>query len=203
MTQTLPPPSSEILSIIKKEWNLFTTTQNKGGRSACQDEKGNFYASRIAYWSMYSEEIHHAYLIDLARASTAKQNLISHKYAYMMAYTSPQEFKELQPYLPPVSPQKNAIVNAIMKIYLTWEISVRKTNVSVNNLHRPLSKNENSNLQTSVETYMTGELMSYSENTLQKILSYFIYCLQHNINPLIIYLEKLTMFINYNDFKTL
>ena len=57
--------------------------------------------------------------------------------------------------------------------------------------NNPIQAKDNSLTHTSVETYMTGELQSYSENTLECILAHFLQCSKNNLNPVREYLKTL------------
>ena len=162
-----------IISIIQQEWPLFNKTQNVGQRSFCQDQMANFIVSRHAYWSMYSTPVLQSYLHDLEVAHMKGQNLITYKYGYMMAYTHPDEFLTIQDKLPPISIEK------------------QKETPGFDTNHRPIEAVNNSQTHTSVETYMTGELQSYSESTLENILAHFLQCAKNGINPVKEYLSAL------------
>ena len=180
-----------IISIIQKEWPLFTKTQNVGQRSACQDQMANFIISRHAYWSMYSSPVLQSYLHDLEVAHMKDQNLITFKYGYMMAYTHPDEFLNIKDKLPPISTVKQSLVTAIMTLYMKWELDIQREIPGFDTKHRPIEAINNSQTHTSVETYMTGELQSYSEVTLENILAHFLQCSKNGINPVKEYLNAL------------
>ena len=169
-----------IISIIQQEWPLFTSTQNVGHRSPCQDQMANFIVSRHAYWSMYSTPVLQSYLHDLEVARMKGHNLVTFKYGYMMEATHPDEFLAIKDKLPPMSSTKVSLVTAIMALYMKWDTH-----------HRPIQSKDNSMTHTSVETYMTGELQSYSEETLQCILAHFLQCSKNDINPVKGYLQAL------------
>ena len=180
-----------IISIIQQEWPLFNKTQNVGQRSFCQDQMANFIVSRHAYWSMYSTPVLQSYLHDLEVARMKGQNLITYKYGYMMAYTHPDEFLAILDKLPSISTVKQSLVTAIMTIYMKWELEIQKETPGYDTNHRPIEAVNNSQTHTSVETYMTGELQSYSEATLENILAHFLQCSKNGINPVKGYLSAL------------
>ena len=162
-----------IISIIQQEWPLFTSTQNVDHRSPCQDQMANFIVSRHAYWSMYSTPV------------------VTFKYGYMMEATHPDEFLAIKDKLPSISNVKLSLVTAIMALYMKWELDIQLEIPGYDTHHRPIQAKDNSLTHTSVETYMTGELQSYSENTLECILAHFLQCSKNNINPVQEYLKAL------------
>lgn len=178
-----------ITDVVSNEWEMFTNTNNIGRRSSCQDQKGNFIASRAAYWNMFDDQILSSYLNDLSNAKSNKINLAAQKYGYMMKSTDPDHFKTIKHLLLPVTDKKNKLVDSIMLIYMKWEESLLSS--SLDNKNRVLYKQYDSKYNTSVETYMRGELTSYSEETLSLILAQFLKNVSDGENPVKNYLLTL------------
>lgn len=183
-----------ITDVVSNEWEMFTNTNNIGRRSSCQDQKGNFIASRAAYWNMFDEQVLSSYLKDLSNAKSNKINLAAQKYGYMMESTDPDYFKTIKHLLVPVSDKKLKLVDSIMLIYMKWEESLISS--SLDNKNRVLYKQYDSKYNTSVETYMRGELTSYSEETLSLILAQFLKNVSDGENPVKNYLLTLK---NYEE----
>lgn len=183
-----------ITDVVSNEWEMFTNTNNIGRRSSCQDQKGNFIASRAAYWNMFDEQVLSSYLNDLSNAKSNKINLAAQKYGYMMESTDPDYFKSIKHLLVPVSDKKLKLVDSIMLIYMKWEESLISS--SLDNKNRVLYKQYDSKYNTSVETYMRGELTSYSEETLSLILAQFLKNVSDGENPVKNYLLTLK---NYEE----
>ena len=183
-----------ITDVVSNEWEMFTNTNNIGRRSSCQDQKGNFIASRAAYWNMFDEQVLSSYLNDLSNAKSNKINLAAQKYGYMMESTDPDYFKTIKHLLVPVSDKKLKLVDSIMLIYMKWEESLISS--SLDNKNRVLYKQYDSKYNTSVETYMRGELTSYSEETLSLILAQFLKNVSDGENPVKNYLLTLK---NYEE----
>ena len=183
-----------ITDVVSNEWEMFTNTNNIGRRSSCQDQKGNFIASRAAYWNMFDEQVLSSYLNDLSNAKSNKINLAAQKYGYMMESTDPDYFKTIKHLLVPVNDKKLKLVDSIMLIYMKWEESLISS--SLDNKNRVLYKQYDSKYNTSVETYMRGELTSYSEETLSLILAQFLKNVSDGENPVKNYLLTLK---NYEE----
>lgn len=183
-----------ITDVVSNEWEMFTNTNNIGRRSSCQDQKGNFIASRAAYWNMFDEQVLSSYLKDLSNAKSNKINLAAQKYGYMMESTDPDYFKTIKHLLVPVSDKKLKLVDSIMLIYMKLEESLISS--SLDNKNRVLYKQYDSKYNTSVETYMRGELTSYSEETLSLILAQFLKNVSNGENPVKNYLLTLK---NYEE----
>ena len=183
-----------ITDVVSNEWEMFTNTNNIGRRSSCQDQKGNFIASRAAYWNMFDKQVLSSYLNDLSNAKSNKINLAAQKYGYMMESTDPDYFKTIKHLLVPVNDKKLKLVDSIMLIYMKWEESLISS--SLDNKNRVLYKQYDSKYNTSVETYMRGELTSYSEETLSIILAQFLKNVSDGENPVKNYLLTLK---NYEE----
>ncbi|MGN1059485.1 MAG: DUF4125 family protein, partial [Clostridia bacterium] len=111
------------------------------------------------------------YLNDHRVATCTGANLIEQKYAYMMQYTDPSYYNEkLAPFLPHISEAKRSAVEAIAAIYEVWYRQVRNNYPFFTGRGRP-ETDEAGEGMTSVNTYLRGELLSYSENTLSLLLS--------------------------------
>ena len=64
---------------------------------------------------------------------------------------------------------------------------------------RPLYSSEDDNIETSIETYLRGELLSYSEKTLKLYLNYVIDNKEKNINLAIKNMDNLARMQGFND----
>ena len=64
---------------------------------------------------------------------------------------------------------------------------------------RPLYSSEDDNIETSIETYLRGELLSYSEKTLSLYLEYIIDNKEKNINLAIKNMDNLAKMQGFNN----
>ena len=69
-----------------------------------------------------------------------------------------------------------------MSIYMEWEEEFFKEYPIFSSMGRPLYSTEDDYIETSIETYLRGELLSYSEKTLNLYLKYIIEMKEKNIN---------------------
>ena len=65
---------------------------------------------------------------------------------------------------------------------MEWEKEFFKKYPIFSSMGRPLYSTEDDNIETSIETYLRGELLSYSEKTLQLYLKYILEMKEKNIN---------------------
>ena len=99
-----------------------------------------------------------------------------------MKYNSPQEYEKVKDILENPSKNKITLIEKIMSIYMEWEEEFFKKYSIFSSMGRPLYSTEDDNIETSIETYLRGELLSYSEKTLQLYLKYILEMKEKNIN---------------------
>ena len=184
-----------IEKILEKEWKYFSNLNNIGGRADCQDNKEDFIIMRKSQWETFNEETLLSYLEDL----NSKNNPLFQKYAQMMKYNSPEEYKKIKDILEKASDEKTDLVNKIMFIYMEWEKEFFERYPIFSSMGRPLYSSEDDNIETSIETYLRGELLSYSEKTLKLYLNYVIDNKKKNINLAIKNMDNLARMQGFND----
>ena len=155
-----------IEEILEKEWIYFSKLNNIGGRADCQDNREDFIIMRKAQWETFNEETLLSYLEDL----NSKNNPLFQKYGQMMKYNSPQEYEKIKDILENPSQNKISLIEKIMSIYMEWEEEFFKKYPIFSSMGRPLYSKEDDDIETSIETYLKGELLSYSEKTLELYL---------------------------------
>ena len=158
--------------ILNREWNLFQQVQNVGGRASCQEDERTFRIMRAAQFEAWNEAMLASYRQDLIQAEEAGRNPLSEKYGYMMRSTHPQEYEQIQDLLPPVSPEKERLVEEILAMEISQTAKFRAMYPNLGRRGRPLTTAEDHDAVTSVETYTRGELQTYSERTLELYLNH-------------------------------
>ncbi len=155
-----------ISQIIELEWEFFQNTKNEGGTASCQEDYDTFVIMRTAQFSCFSKELLQSWLRDLQRAKEEGRNLIAEKYARMMESTAPERFREIAPYLVQYSAERQAITEEIIKIQVEWLLECQENYPAVIAKARPVRTSEDTPYTTSAETYLRGELGTYSDETL-------------------------------------
>lgn len=158
--------------IVFMEWEMFQATHNQGGRASCQDDYVTFYNMRIAQFDAWSDKAAESYLEDLKTARKQNRNLVAEKYLNMMKYTHPAEYEAQKTFLPFTSAEKILLVNEICDEMIEQTILLRKAFPRVSGYGRPLFSKEDGGGFTSLQTYLRGELLTYSERTLQLLKEY-------------------------------
>lgn len=151
--------------IVKLEWEQFDKVKNEGGRADCQDDWNTFSIMRKSQYMVWTEELLVSYCNDLADAAANGWNLITEKYARMMKSTAPERYAELEKDLPKRSEERNAIAEEIIGIQVAWmeEFAGKYPKMAGN--ARSIHTAEDTPYNTSYETYLRGELGTYSETT--------------------------------------
>lgn len=154
--------------LIRTEWELFQNVQNEGGRAACQDDPETFFLMRRSQFAPWPEELVDSYRKDLDRAAAQGRNPLAEKYAWMMERTSPRQFAALRSRLPETSDEVLEEIRQIVPIQLAWMAEYRQKYPVLASGNRALSSSQDTEEDTSFETYLQGELKTYSLPTLRR-----------------------------------
>ena len=152
-------------AIIKLEWSMFTTAQNAGGRASCQDDWETFEIMRRSQHLVWAMDTLESYRADLEAARAVGMNLVAFKYAYMMRITFPEEYEAIKDRLPPVSPAKEELVEAICAVHGRWAAEKAEKYPLLSRMGRPLTSAEGGRW-AAIDNYLYSELLTYSEQTL-------------------------------------
>lgn len=153
--------SALIQQIIAIEWAQFSKVQNSEGPANCQNHPATFFVMRAIQASIWQDLTLQSYLHDLTVATNNNHNMMTEKYARMMEATHSAEYQQIKDYLPVISPQKQQLVDEIMTFFTYWQQQAvdEETQKFI-----AAVKNE------SALTYLHGELLTYSIETLQLCL---------------------------------
>ncbi|WP_454296843.1 DUF4125 family protein [Salana multivorans] len=153
--------------IVAREFEQFQQTQNEGGRAECQDDWPTFHQMRLAQFLAWTPDMLRSYATDLAQAHAAGRNLVTEKYARMMASTEPERYRaELAPHLPALDPDLMPTVESVIARQIAWAREFREGYPRLGEAMRVLTSDEDRIGDTSFETYLRGELLTYSARTL-------------------------------------
>lgn len=164
--------SSAIDEIVRLEWELFQAVNEGGPRAACQDDEDTFRAMRRAQFAAWPEEVRRSYLGDLEDAAFSRRNPVREKYIHMMQTTAPAAYAPLAAGVPPVSASARALADDIAAALLEETAALRRAYPYLSGASRPLYSPEDTRDDTSFETYQRGELLTYSERTLELLRAY-------------------------------
>ena len=177
MDRNITKKESYIRQILKREWEFFQQVHHTEGRAECQNNPVEFEIMRRSQWETLPCEILESYLEDLILAKHKNQNLVQDKYARMMEFSAPAEFELIKSYLPEISLEKKEIIEKIEYIN-----EIRYEYIHLASKARPLYSKDDTPNYTSIETYLKGELSSYSLKTLKLYYNFILEYLNQNKN---------------------
>ena len=160
--------------VIAEEWSQFDKVENEGGRADCQDDYETFRIMRKAQYMTWSKEMLESFYADLIVAKNSGWNLIMEKYARMMQSTNPLGYARLEKDLPVINEDRIRIQEEIIKIQVGWMEDFAKLYPKLAGNMRTIRTSSDTSFNTSYETYLRGELCTYSEKTMLLYASFII-----------------------------
>ena len=174
--------------IIDLEFEAFDKVQNVGGRAECQNNFPMFYIMRKSQYLTWTDEMLSCILELWTENREKGLNMITEKYARMMESTSPDEYAEFADKLPKKTEKTRKIVDEIAKIQVDWMEEFSKEYPKLASQARNITSETDSVYDTSYETYLKGELLTYSDTLLKMYAEFIIVLYNKNEN-----LAKLTI----------
>ncbi|KAA8828894.1 DUF4125 family protein [Bifidobacterium myosotis] len=153
-------------TIVRHEWDQFQRTNNEGGRAACQGNWPVFHQMRLAQFLTWERPLLESYASDLDESDRVGRNLVTEKYGRMMASTAPEEFaRNIEPYIPRLRADRVDRQERVITQQVAWAADFRARYPRLGEAMRVLTTAEDTTNATSFETYLRGELGTYSDAT--------------------------------------
>ena len=168
--------------LVRLEWENFDQVKNEGGRADCQDDWGTFSIMRTSQYLTWTEDMLQSYIQDFEEAMAKGWNLITEKYGRMMESTAPDRFNEIKEQFPYLAEEKKAIIDEIVKIQVTWMEDFAAEYPYMAGNSRVIHTSEDTPFSTSFETYLRGEMRTYSDQTLDLYGRFIVSYLQAGKN---------------------
>ena len=127
--------------------------------------------------------------------------MIDEKYARMMESTNPQEYAEFADKLPPLSAQKQAVIEGIVGVQVAWMEEFSQSYPALAGNARSIHTAQDLPEDTSYETYLRGELGTYSDRLLEMYGRYIVAHAQENKNVAAEIMENTAHFYGYKDLE--
>lgn len=190
-----------IKRIIDLEWDLFQEVRGVDGPASCQQDRRTFEVMRRSQALAWSVETLESYLEDLGTAQSRGRNLITEKYARMMAGTDHEAYARIASRLPALEAAVKGLIDTIVEIVIAWEQELSRAYPNLLRRGRPLLSSADGPGITSLETYLRGELATYSLKTLKHHLSHMERQKKAGINGARITLEEMVAGSGYTSLE--
>ncbi len=176
------------MMIAKAEFAAFDKVQNEGGRASCQNDWPTFGIMRRSQYLTWNRTMLLQYLYDFERETKLGHNLITEKYGRMMESTAPERYEEIKDNFPPHTEEQKAIIEEICRIQVGWMEEFCEQYPHLAGKARSVHTYDDSSYNTSYETYLRGEIGTYSDKMLQLYTKFIIELAQEGKN-----LARMTM----------
>lgn len=154
-----------INTIVGHEWSQFDKVNNVGGRADCQDNWKTFRIMRCAQFLNWPDELLASYLDDLLLAEKEERNLLAEKYGRMMESTSPAEYENIKHLFAVRSAERKAKQEEIIAIEMAMDEAFCMKYPAYAAGGRSTHTSEDTLYSTSKETYLRGEMSTWSDQT--------------------------------------
>lgn len=185
--------------IIHYEWVEFDMVRNKGGRASCQNDWDTFSIMRKSQYMTWTDDMLNEYLWHINDALEKGRNLITEKYGRMMQTASPEEYEEIKDFLPEISEERQKITEAIVQIQVEWMEEFSKNYPKMASNARSIRTDEDNMYNTSYETYLRGELGTYSDSLIAMYGRFIAELARNNKNLAYMTMENTAKLYGYKD----
>lgn len=153
--------------IARREFEAFDAVKNEGGRAGCQDDWFTFSIMRKSQYLTWDKGMLLQYSYDFDREMERGHNLIEEKYGRMMESTAPEKYAEMKERFPETTPEKREIIERIVALQVAWMEEFATDYPCLAGNARSIHTYEDSGWDTSYETYLRGEISTYSDKMLE------------------------------------
>ena len=189
------------LGIVKEEFVAFDKVQNEGGRASCQNNWPTFKIMRMSQYLTWDEEMLLQYLADFQIAISKGRNMIEEKYARMMESTAPEQYASFKEKLPTIPEEKRIIIEEIIRLQVQWMEAFAEQYPGLAQNARFIHTSEDTPFDTSYETYLRGELGTYSDKMLELYGRYIVAHAQNGCNVAQEIMWNTVQFYGYSSFE--
>ena len=190
-----------IEEIVKLEWKAFDKVNNEGGRAYCQDDYKTFSIMRKSQYMTWNEELLTSFLDDFIKANQAGRNLIEEKYGRMMESTAPEQYEKIKAFFPTLSEQRIKLQEQIISIQVEWMEEFAEIYKKMAGNARVIHTDEDTPYDTSYETYLRGEISTYSENTIKLYAAFIIDIARRGENLAKMIIENTAVFYGFESLE--
>lgn len=169
--------------VVRHEWDQFQKVDNEGGRALCQGDWPTFHQMRLSQFLTWTAPLLLSYSRDLDQADREGRNLLTEKYARMMESTDRDYYlAHLRAFLPVLSQRRLDQQEGIIRTQVEWARAFTQDHPRLGSRMRRLTSAEDRPDSTSFETYLRGELGTYSQRTLDLYQAFVSHAKEEGIN---------------------
>jgi len=171
-----------VRKVAKTEFEAFDKVKNEGGRASCQNDWPTFSIMRRSQYLTWNRSMLLQYLYDFNREMSLGHNLITEKYGRMMESTAKEKYEKIKDNFEVLSEEKKRVIEQIVAIQMDMVEAFGKNHPLLASNARSFHTYEDNMNNTSYETYLRGEISTYSDKMLQLYGRFVVNCLQNGIN---------------------
>lgn len=160
--------------IARLEFEAFDKVHNEGGRASCQNDWFTFSIMRKSQYLTWNRTMLAQYLYDFHREYLRGHNLIEEKYGRMMESTAPEQYEKIKSRFPQLTEDKKEIIEQICRVQVSWMEAFAMEYPALADNARSIHTSEDNPFNTSYETYLRGELGTYSDKMLELYGRYIV-----------------------------
>ena len=185
--------------IAKLEFEAFDKVKNEGGRAYCQNDWPTFSVMRKSQYLTWDHDMLMQYLYDFTREYKSGHNLITEKYGRMMESTAPEKYEGFKDDFPVITQEKKAVIEEIVRVQMQMMEAFSKEHPKLAGNARRLHSYEDDMMDTSYETYLRGEISTYSDKMLQLYGRYVVSAAMDGGNLARMIMENTAKLYGYKD----
>ncbi len=163
-----------IKKIISFEWDMFQAVNEGGPRASCQNDRKTFEGMRRGQFQAWSDDVLSSYYDDLTGAVLDGRNLVMEKYIHMMKHAEPGQYEQLLGQMQMPDDTVTRLAQDISDKLLDQTVTLFEKYPYVSGSGRPLRSVSDLAGVTSIETYQVGELLTYSQKTLEALKKHLL-----------------------------
>ncbi len=190
------------MEIARTEFREFDKVKNEGGRAECQNNWPTFSIMRRSQYLTWTRTMLLQYLYDFRRESRLNHNLITEKYGRMMESTAPEEYDEIKDSFEALSDEKKAVVETVVSIQVGWMEEFSESYPRLAERARSIRTAQDDINNTSYETYLRGEISTYSDKMLQLYAGFIVDHAKNGRNLAFEIMENNVKLYGYKDLET-
>lgn len=187
--------------VTKLEFEAFDKVKNYGGRADCQDDWFTFSIMRKSQYYTWDKTMLLQYYYDFSRELSKGHNLIEEKYGRMMESTAPEEYAKISAGFPAISDKKRQIIENIVGMQVGWMEDFASKFPHLAGNARSIHTYEDHLYNTSYETYLRGEISTYSDKMLELYGRYIVAYAKNGGNPARDIMEQSVLMYGYESLE--